>query len=202
MNKNIIIIAILLSFQMMSCQNMTVKLTPQEFKSNNKASKKLYLKDSISLVRLIKEDIKEHKGDYHSKAYDYSTKIIIDTIMYNSDFNKLIFFIIDKKENKKAYPETLTKENVDYLIKEGNADIPYEGFHYTGKAYIGIRENDSLYINNYFRMTTAGYNIINDVKKEQRVAFFEEYSAVKYKGYEYNLDDKRFWDSDIWSFDK
>jgi len=200
MNKNILII-ILLSFQLISCQNRTIKLTPQEFISKIIVPKELYNKDSIDLVKLIKKEVKEHKGGYFSEAYDTSTQVIIDTIMYSSDFNKLIFFIIDKKENKSIYPNTLTKEDVDYLVKEGQTTIPYEGYHFTGKAYFGIRKNDNLKIK-YFGLTTAHYVNIYDVKKRQKQLYFEEYSAVNEKGYEYNLDDKRFWDSDIWNFNK
>lgn len=187
---------------MISCQNKAIKLTPTEFKSDVRASEELYSKDSISLVKLIKEEIKEHKGSYYPKPYDENTQIIIDTIMYSSDYNKLTFFIIDRKENKKIYPDNFTKKEVNELIKDGHTKIPYDGHHFLGKAYIGIRKNSDLLINNYFRISTPHYNEMKEAKERLRESFFKEYSAIKHKGYEYNLDDKRFWDKKIWNFDK
>ena len=200
MRKEIFIL-LLLSVQMICCQNKTIKPTPKEYISNVKAPKDLYLKDSIRLVKSIKKEIKEHKGGYHSKAYDSFTKIIIDTIMYSPDYDKLIFFVIDKKENKKIYPDNFTEKQVNDLINNGHTKIPYNGYHFTGKAYIGLRNNDVLIVK-HFGITTAHYNNIFDVKKRQKNVYFKEYSAVKHKGYEYNLDDKRFWNKDIWNFDK
>ena len=108
------------------------------------------------------------------------------------------FFIIDKKENRKIYPKTLTESDVEYLIKEGETKIPYKGFHYTGKAYIALRQNNNLKIK-YFGLTTAHYNDIYNVRKRQRQLYLQEYSAVKEEGYEYNFDDKRFWSNpNIW----
>ena len=199
MNKSLFL-KILLAFLVISCQDRTIKLTPNEFKSNVIVPKELFTKDSLTLVSLIKKEIKEHKGGYYSDSYNDSTQIMIDTIMYNPDYNKLIFFIIDKKENKLIYPKTLTKEDVDYLVKEGHTTIPYEGYSFTGKAYLGIR-NKNTFMLKHFGLTTAYYNYIYNVRNRQKQLYFEEYSAVNEKGYEYNLDDKRFWDNKKWSFD-
>lgn len=184
MKKNIILF--LIYIQVVGCQNKNIKLTPDKYISEVKVPKELYLNDSIKLVELIKTEIKGHKGAYFSKSYDDSTQIIIDTIMYNKDFNKIIFFIIDKAENFKSV--------------EKRTDLSLDGNYYTGKAYIGIRVNEVLKINNFFRIETANYQKIEEVKKRLREIYFEEYSAVKEDGFEYNLDDIRFWNNpNVWN---
>lgn len=188
-----IIIIFLLSFQIVSCQERTVKLTPKEFVSKVEVPNELYSKDSLNLVGLIKAEIKDHKGGYHSKAYDEFTEITIDTIVYSPDYNRVVFFIIDKIENKKAYPDGWTEKEVEAVVQ--HTGLPFEGYHYNAKAYIGIRKNDTLTIDNFFGLNINGVQDINKLIKRQRQLFFEEYAAVDEKGYEYNVDDKRFWDN-------
>ncbi|KQS53399.1 MAG: hypothetical protein DCE86_16610 [Flavobacteriaceae bacterium] len=195
MNKSIIII--LLFSQLVSCQNRTVKETPKEFISKTQAPKSLLSKDSINLVHLIKEEIKLHKGGYHAESYDDDAVIIIDTIMYSPDFNRLVFFIIDKVENKKLYPKDWDKEKVKPIEKYGN--LPYEGYHYNAKAYIALRANGTLQINNFFRLNINDYTNLGEIKNRQKQVFFQEFSAVNEKGFEYNPDDIRFWNNpNVW----
>lgn len=189
-----------LCVQLVSCQNKTVKLTPKEFISKVEVSEKKYSQDSIKLTELIQKEIKEHKGDYYAKSYDEHTEIIIDSIIYSPDNKKTFFFIINRVENKKVYPDDLTPQEIEKIVKE--TELPYEGYHYEGKAYIGVREGvDNLIINNFFRINTAKYNTIKEVRTRLNQLFFEEYSAVNEKGYEYNPDDIRFWENkNVWNF--
>lgn len=188
-----IIIIFLLSFQIVSCQERTVKLTPKEFVSKVEVPNELYSKDSLSLVELVKGEIKDHKGGYHSKAYDEFTEIIIDSIMYSPDYGRFVFFIINRVENKKTYPDGWTEKDVEAVVQ--HTRLPFEGYHYVGKSYIGIRNENSSISIIFFGLTTAKYKDIEEVKTRQRQLFFEEYAAVEEKGYEYNVDDKRFWDN-------
>lgn len=183
---------------MVSCQNRKVKITKIEFISKENAPKDLYRNDSIKLITLINKEIKNKSGAYRANFYDSSTNITIDTIMYNSKLNRIVFFIIDKVENKKLYPKGWKNKDVKSLEKYGN--LSYEGYHYNAKAYIGIRKGDSIIINNYFRLNIDKSTDIKKLKQRQRQMFFEEYSAVNEKGYEYNLNDKRFWDNpNVWN---
>jgi hypothetical protein len=186
-----------LCVQIVSCQNRTIKPTPKEFVSKVKVPENIYSKDSIKLVELVKEEIKEHKGAYYAKFYDKHTEIIIDSIIYSPNHNKLFFFIINRVENKKVYPSNLTAQEIETIVKE--TKLPYEGYHYEGKAYIGVRKDNNLVINNFFRINTANYSSLKEVRARLNQLFFEEYSAVKENGYEYNPDDIRFWENkSIW----
>ncbi len=188
----------ILSFQFASCQNKSFEKTPKEFISKVNVPKRIYSSDSLNLVNLIKEEIRNHRGGYFSKAYDDSTEVIIDSILYSPNFDRLAFFIIDKKENKKTYPINWTEKDVESLNQ--NEKLSYNGYHYTGKAYIGIRKKDSLIIDNFFRITTAKYENIDEAKLRLKQLFFEEYSAVKEAGFEYNIDDVRFWkNKNVWN---
>lgn len=190
-----------LCVQIVSCQNRTIKPTPKEFVSKVKVPENIYSKDSIELIELIKEEIKEHKGAYYAKSYDEYTKVIIDSIIYSPNYNKLFFFAINKVENKKLYPSDLTKDEIETIVK--HTKLPYEGYHYEGKAFIAIREDNNLLINNFFRINTSEYNSIKEVRTRLNQLFFEEYSAVNEKGYEYNPDDIRFWvNKNVWNFNQ
>lgn len=188
---------ICLCVQVFSCQERRTKLTPKEFVSTVKVSNNFYTNDSIKLVKLVKDEIKEHKGGFSAKSYDEHTQITIDSIIYSPDYNKLFFFIINRVENKKVFPDNLTEQEIKTISEQ--TKLPLEGFHYNGKAYIGIRKDNNLVINNFFRINVSNYNNLEEVRIRLNQVFFEEYSAVKEKGYEYNPDDVRFWDNkNIW----
>lgn len=193
MNRNIII-ALLLSFQIVSCQERKVKLTPDELVSKVEVPSEFYSKDSFELKKLVKLDIKEHKGGFSAKIYDEFTEIIIDTIMYSPDYEKLVFFVIDKIENKKTYPANISQEEIKAI--ENQTKLVYHGYSYEGKTYVGIRDNNLLRID-FLGMTIGKFKKeeLNKLRKRQRQIFFEEYSTVNEKGYEYNVDDRRFWNN-------
>lgn len=187
-----------LVFQIVSCQNKRFNPTPTSFISEVNVPKKMYTNDSINLLQSIEKEIANKEGSYKANYYDKNTSIIIDTVMYNPTFDKTVFFIIDKVENKKLYSKDWNKENVEPIEKFGN--LPYDGYHYNAKAYIGIRNKDGLLqINNFFRLNIDDYEDIQKLRKRQRQMFFEEYAAVNETGFEFNLNDKRFWDNpNVW----
>lgn len=193
MSRNIII-ALLLSFQIVSCQERKVELTPDEFISKVEVPSELYLKDSFELKELISIDIKEHKGGYSSKIYDEYTGIVIDTIMYSPDYEKLVFFVINKIENKKTYLDNISQSEIKAIEKQ--TKLAYNGYSYEGKTYVGIRDNNLLRVE-FLGMTIGKFKEeeLNKLRKRQRQIFFEEYATVNEKGYEYNIDDIRFWDN-------
>ena len=183
-------------FNLSSCQ--TNKDTPNDYISNVSVPQEVIKRDSLTLVNLIKDEIKVHSGDYFPQYYDKNTEIIIDTIMYNDKFDRLVFFIIDKVENKKKFNKDISEEQIKELEKYGS--LPYEGYHYNAHAYIGIRKNSTLKVENFFRISIGDYDSINDLRERQRKVFFQEYSSIKEKGHEYNLNDKRFWsNTNVWN---
>lgn len=199
MKLSIIIFSVLLAFVFTNCQNKmkSKKPTPEKFKSIVKVPSLLYTNDSTYLAQVIKQEIREHTNAFYSKEYDISTKIFIDTIMYSPDFDKMVFFIINENKNANLY-KGMSKEEAVKIIKENNF-APYDDSHFNGNAYIGFRKSDSLAINDFFRIQTSRYQTYSNLKKRLHQIFFEEYSAVDERGFEYNIDDVRFWSNkNVW----
>jgi hypothetical protein len=192
-----VIILFSLIFQIVSCQNKINNQTPNKFLSKVNASKEMYSKDSLSLILCIKKEIFYNRGGYNANFYDQSTPIIIDTIIYSPNLDKVVFFVIDSVENKKTYPKNLSQDKIDSMQKL--ASLPYDGYHYNGCAYIGEKNGDSFEVYDFFRIYLGKYKNIHNLKNRLRQVFLIEYSKVQEKGFEYNVDDKRFWDnSNVW----
>lgn len=199
MKLSVIFFTILLVFVFTNCQNKTKSKEPtlDRFKSTVKVPNSLYTNDSAYLVQAIKQEIREHTNAFYSKEYDIDTKIFIDTIMYSPDFNKIVFFIINKNKNENLY-KGMSKEEAVKVIKENNF-APYDDFHFNGNAYLGYRKGDSLAIKDYFRIHINRYKTYLSLKKRLHQIFFKEYSEVDEKGFEYNIDDLRFWSNkNVW----
>lgn len=182
-------ILILIGILMFSCNTE---------KKNQKQKIPSYEKDSSSLVGLIHDRINKKENPYFQEFYDDETEVLIDTILYNTNSDKLVFFVINKVKNKKRYPGNISEEQAKDVEKLGN--LPYEGFHYNGHAFIAKRTgNNDFLIKDFSVINLEKYKNIKSLKKKLKKIFFQDYSDVNEKGYEYNLNDNRFWDNDnVW----
>lgn len=188
-----VIILFSLIFQIVSCQNKIINHTPNKFLSNVNVSKEIYSTDSLSLVLCIKKEIFCNRGNYNANFYDQSTPIIVDTIIYSPNLEKVVFFVIDSLENKKTYPKNLSQDKIDSMQKISG--LPYDGYHYNGCAYLAKKRGDSFEVYDFFKIYLGKYKNIYDLKNRLREVFLLEYSKAQEKGFEYNVDDKRFWDN-------
>jgi hypothetical protein len=185
-----------LIFQIVSCQNRD-NLKSKKMTSIVDVSKRVYTEDSLTLIELVKNEIAKHKVPYNAKFYDNKTPLLIDTIMYSPKLDKVVFFVIDRVENKKTYPENLTQEEIDELEVLGS--LPYKGYHYNSVAYLGKRIGNSFDIYDFSRRYIGKFKNLEELKKRLRQKFFEEYSSDE-KGAEYNVGDIRFWDNpNLWN---
>ena len=129
--------------------------------------------------------LSNHEQSFYIKDYFDSTQIMIDSILYSTDFNKLAVFVITK--------------NPTYRQLDPNKKYDW---YYDGYCYLGVRENDSIDLN----WIEGGYS--NDYDKQDmsnslRQFYFRIFAAIKDTSgmaskYRYNLNDKRFWDCSIW----
>jgi hypothetical protein len=188
-----LIFIILLSCNFVKCQQKSEKQTPNNYISIVKVPKVNYSNDSLILVSSIKKDILEHKGGYNSKSFDIETKVIIDTIMYSPNNERIFFFVITEVENRKLYPKEMSEQEIEEASKYSKLSM--NGFHYKGKGYIAYKRNDTIVNTQFYGITTASYENIESVRQRQRQIFFKEFSAVNETGYEFNINDKRFWDN-------
>lgn len=141
----------------------------RKYSNSTRVSKTLYTKDSVAILSKIKDEIEKRSGGFYAPKYSSETFICVDTIMYSPDSSKFMVFILNN-----AYIGN--KETLE------------------GKTYVGVRNKDTLNIVFY------GYNLngflptdAEEIKKHQHNYFFNDFSKIDEEGYEYNVNDIRFW---------
>ncbi len=179
------ILLIALSFSVYSCEGVSEKkYIPKEFLNHTVIKEEDYAEDSVEIARQLRSSLKKHEGFFYSKAYFDSTQLIIDSIIYSPDFNKLAVFVMTKNP---TYRQLMPDEKHDW--------------YYDATCYLGVRQNDTI------SLSWVGPNFSNSTDKEElssmmRDTYFTKYAAIRdtsgeYK-YKYNIGDIRFWDCPIW----
>src|SRR5690349_20814888 len=88
---------LILMFVFFSCRNSNTKNnTPKEFLNHTEIKKNDYSKDSIIIVNQLTALLLNRENFFHNKAYFDSTQLIIDSIFYSPDLNKLAVFLMTK----------------------------------------------------------------------------------------------------------
>ncbi len=159
------------------------KYTPQEFLNHTIIKKEDYTKDSIEVVKQLKVFLLKQEDFFHNKAYFDSTQLIIDSIIYSPDFNKLAVFVITKNP---VYRQLAPDKNYDW--------------YYDATCYLGVRKNDTISLSFIGPSFTNSYNK-SELSGIIRDAYFTNFATKDTIGlhtYKYNMDDVRFWDCSIW----
>ena len=151
---------------------------------NSVINKEVYKKDSVQIVKQLEVFLKGHKNFFFSKEYYDSTQLLIDSIIYSPELNKLAIFVITKNP---IYRQLVPAKEYKW--------------YYNANCYLGIRQNDTIIL------SSIGPRFRNSVDKDKlikmmRNTYFSKYAGIKnsngsYK-YKFNLGDIRFWDSPIW----
>lgn len=178
------ILLITLSFSFCSCEGFRAKkYTPKAFLNNAIIKEESYSKDSTEILKQLRGFLLRHEDFFYSKTYFDSTQLIIDSIIYNPDFNKLAVFVITKNPTSRQ------------LIPDEKHD-----WYYDATCYLGVRQNDTI------SLSWIGPNFSNSPDREElsrviRDSYFTEFATKDTVGaytYKYNLNDIRFWDCSIW----
>lgn len=157
--------------------------TPDQFINKTIVKKENYAKDSLTISSELRKLLLQHKEFFNSNEYFEGTKIIIDTIVYSPDLNKLVILVLTKNPTSRQLLPTKGKD-----------------YYYNATTYLSVRQQDSLYL------TWFGPNFSNSTdRKEQsnsiRQENFRNYASRDLtEGYshKYNLNDIRFWTSSEW----
>lgn len=178
-------IILVLSFSsLFSCEGvMQKKYTPKEFLNRSISKKEDYEEDSIASIKLLRTLLLMREGFFDNKVYFDSTQLIIDTILYSPDFNRLAVFLMTQNPTyRQLLPNTKNK------------------FYYDATCYLGSRVNDSIslsWIGPSFTNSPNRY----ELSKLIRDYYFRSFASMDSSGlniHKYNLDDVRFWDCPIW----
>lgn len=184
MSKFSIIVQIILLFTLNSCEGYRMKkYTPNEYLNHTVAKREDYSRDSIEILKQLKSLLLNHKGFFGNTSYDHSTQLIIDSIIYSPDLNRLAVFIITKNPtSRQSIPD---KKNYWY---------------YDATCYLGVKENDTI------SLSWEGPNFSNSTNQQKlsgiiRKSYFTEFAdndTSQTSTSKYNLNDTRFWNSFIW----
>jgi hypothetical protein len=157
--------------------------TPEQFLNRTSNKKIDYSKDSLQIAQDLKKLLLHHEDYFYSKEYFEGTDIIIDTIIYSQDFNKLAVLFITKNPTSR---QSIPTENED--------------FYFNATAYLGIRQMDTI------SLFWLGPNLSNstsrkELSKDIREACFRTFvskDTTEQNAQKYNLNDIRFWTSAEW----
>lgn len=184
MSKFLIIVQIIFFFTLNSCEGYRMKkYTPNEYLNHTVVKRTDYSRDSIEIVKRLEILLLNHKEFFYDTSYGNSTQLIIDSIIYSPDLNRLAAFIITKNPtSRQPIPD---KENYWY---------------YDATCYLGVKENDTI------SLSWMGPNFSNSTNQQKlsgiiRESYFTEIAkndTSKTSTNKYNLNDLRFWNSFIW----
>jgi len=156
--------------------------TPRVYLSHFVTEKDNYSKDSIEILQKLKLLLLKRQDFFHNSAYYDSTQLVVDTILYNMNFDKIAVFVITQNPTSRQ------------LAPDKESD-----WYYDATCYLGVRRNDSITLSWIGPVFTNSSNR-QDISKTIRDACFRRFAAPKDTtgAYTYNLNDFRFWSSTIW----
>lgn len=177
---------ILLFFFLSACKVNTPKTgTPPEFVNSIIPDSSMYAKDKMVILDSLYEKMKNHQASFSNPEYFDSTELSVDTILYDTSFNKIAVFVVSK--------------NPTYRNPYSDSKLP---FYYNGNCYIGKRTRPDL---NMFdlkclcRFSEVNFNDKQTTIRALQDDFFYELATVLDENsqpvFRYNLNDKRFWES-------
>ncbi len=161
-----------------SFENLLKKIheTPENYRNIIKASPIQYSSDSLFLSRVIKQMAVEKiiKLDKNRSV------ILIDTIIYDSTYNKLTFWV---------------------LCQTPNPDTKISTYLYSGNGYYAFRNSltESLSISSYMEIVNKKPSY-NEIRAFLRNKYLYEtaHKGKKKQKAAYNWDDSRLWTSPVW----
>lgn len=176
---HVIFIVALLYF----CEACKRKGTPKNYINHTIVKRQAYIKDSIEIIQQLKSLLVKQKDFFENPDYFNSTKLIIDTIIYAPDLNKLAVFLITKNPENR------------HLVPNKNYD-----WYYDATCYLGVKQKGKI------NLFWIGPSFTNSNDKEElsrtiRDSYFTNFATKDTTGlhtYKYNMNDLRFWDSAIW----
>lgn len=158
--------------------------TPDEFLNSNQVISEIIEKDKNNLARQFMEILESENSWFPLSPYVDYKDIIIDTIFYSQN-GKMVFIAIAKRENKLAYSQPKKFKNM---------------IEYYGSAFIAHKyDRDSIKVINDLPYHVSQARHYKEAAQLMRNIYFNELLTDKHKTY-YNINDIRFWDSEIWRY--
>jgi hypothetical protein len=159
--------------------------TPQEFVNNVTVTPALYNRDSIAILSDLYHKMRNHEASFKNPEYFDSTRLYLDTILYDSTLNKIALLVI--AENP--------------VIRNPHSDSKLPNY-YNANCYLGKRKHPDS--SSFILYTIGPVSIVNfndkvTARRAIRNSYFSELTtfldAEGKPHYDYNVNDKRFWTS-------
>jgi hypothetical protein len=72
------------------------KPTPKAYLNKSKPSDAVYRQDTVALRGQLLKRLAAQQGFFQNSAYDSSTDLLINTVLYSPDFNKAAVLVMTK----------------------------------------------------------------------------------------------------------
>ena len=168
-----------------SCNENNRVYTPKNYLNNISVNYALYTKDSIAILANLYGKMKNHEASFQNPEYFDSTKLYLDTVLYDSTLSKIALLVIS---------ENPVKRN-----PYSDSKLPY---YYNADSYLGKRlfaDSSVFELNNIGPVSIINFDDKNTTSKAIRESYFSELTtfldADGVPHYDYNINDKRFWSS-------
>jgi hypothetical protein len=142
-----------------------------------------YSSDCLLIRKQLLNQLSNKISFFKGPRYSDSTKIIVDTILYGPNFNRMAAFVIAKNSTARQLVP-----NKDYA------------FFFDATCYLGFREADTIglyWIGPSFTSSYSQAEISKDIREECLYNFASNDFSTPLS-YEYNMSDGRFWTSKLW----
>lgn len=150
--------------------------TSEEYLNKNRVSQEIYSNDKNTLRDAVASYIDSTNEARKPKPKSKILSIEIDTIFYGSN-NKMALLYISK--NKNPY----VVENKDSI-------------QFIGGCLIALKDqNNSIKIVDKLKYITTTSEIPNKISRDLRLMYLREMGYIEGK---YNINDNRFWESNVW----
>ncbi|QQT24854.1 hypothetical protein [Sphingobacterium spiritivorum] len=146
-----------------------------------------YTNDCVEILNKLNDALKNKTYSFKKEEYIGSAKIMLDTILYSPDFDKMVFFVLVKNPvSKQLLP------------------VKKDEFYYDAYCYMAKRKEGNIITLNWFeKFSLINYYNLTIAKEDIKDYYFNRLSKVKntrgQPKYKYNVDDKRFWADSLWN---
>ena len=189
MNKYSVIISLSILVSLYSCSSgkYTTReiITPKEFLTSPMTDKKKYNQDKETILAQINRLFLSRDESFENEKYIDSTYFSVDTLLYDNELNKIAAFILQKFPSSRSFPQ---QTECDWV--------------YSGYCYLGQKQVDTFNLKWFSDFSFKGYCSKKEVQYYLYHLFITRSAPNKKLPQtnvpKYNMDDKRFWESENW----
>lgn len=163
------------------------KSTLKQYRNYVKVSSALYQTDTSKIKNALQKMLGEHLQPFRPEEhFDTASIIYLDTVIYSPDKLKMIALVI-------------TENSTNKLMHKTNSAKSFFNGNYLFCSRVNLTSKISVY--DYSSYNIAHYYNYADIRARLYEYCFKELSYEVFDGKNgYNIDDLRFWNSDVFKW--